>query len=414
MMNSVNTQLSSMLICRLFFYLVLLVSFVSVNLWSILPIGNLWTTWALRAVFIVAVIRYKRFLFSSEYQYKLLNYWLIWVAFCILHGAFVAENYWEWKQLINNGLSLFIPLFLWLFSKPWLTQYIYTRWYKYGLLAFMLFFSWTVGFTQFYLSPLLLLFCFFTLYRKKYAWVILFVGLYYALVHAEEGRAQFIKGVAALLMGVGCYFSYKIPYKLIKIGHLMAYLSTVLLFTIIIPDSSNMMLGNISEDEAVDNNKERNNLNKDTRSLIFYDVYKSAVDNDYWLIGHTPARGNEVSLSYLLYPEQYNEQFFNKNERPRNEMLHLNIFTWTGLVGFILYSILYVRASWLAVYRSNNRYISLLGCFVAFRWSFGWIEDTNDFSISDIALWTMIAMCYSPYFREMNAIQFKNWLRGLL
>lgn len=401
-------------ICRLFFLLVMLLTFVSVNQWSTMPIGNLWSTWTIRIVFILAIFKYKDYLFPLDKTCKPLKRWLLWTFFCIVHGIFIAENYWEWKQLINNGLVLFIPIFMWMFCRPDFTQYIYRNWYKYGLIAFALFFYWTVGPQQFYLSPLLLLFCFFPLFERKWGAIIFFAGLVYALCMAEDARSQFIKGMAALAIGVCTFYAYKISYSWIKRIFYIGFLSTGLLFTVVLSDASGLILGNISESKAVSNNENRDNVEKDTRSLIFYDVYTSALNHDYWLAGHSPARGNEVNISYLLYRKMYEDVYFNKNERHRNEMLHLNIFTWTGLIGLVLYAVMYMRASWLAVFRSNNRYIALLGCYVAFRWSYGWIEDTNDFCISDIALWTMIAMCYSPYFREMDAGQFKCWIKGLI
>lgn len=399
---------------NLFAILILLLTFISVNQFSTLPIGPLWFTWLIQISLIVLLFKFRSNIFPNQ-RNRLLNLYLIWIFISLLRGLFIAENYYEYKQLIMGGISLMCPIFIWLFYKPSLTSKIYKIWYKYALIAFVLFFVWISGFLQAYLSPLLLLFCFFPLFRKRHAWLILIIGLVYTLIRAEEGRSQFIKGGLALLVGVVSYYAALIPYKLIKIGHIACYLTSILLFVFVLTDASGLILGKMTEEDAIENNKNRDAVNKDTRSLIFYDVFNSALKNDYWLIGHTPARGNEIGVSSLLFMRSYSDDVvFNKGERHRNEMLHLNVFTWEGLIGLILYSLLYMRASFLSIYRSSNVYISFLGCYVAFRWSYGWIEDTNLFLISDVALWTMIGMCYSSKFRSMSNFQFKQWIRQLV
>ena len=79
--------------------------------------------------------------------------------------------------------------------------------------------------------------------------------------------------------------------------------------------------------------------------LIYIDVINSAIDNKYVLFGHTPARGNTIDVSEILFLYAYeggmNDISFNHGERFSNEAAFLNIFTWLGLVGLILYSIIY-------------------------------------------------------------------------
>lgn len=399
---------------NLFAILILLLTFVSVNQFSTLPIGPLWFTWLIQISLIVLLFKFRSNIFPNQ-RNKLLNLYLIWIFISLLRGLFIAENYYEYKQLIMGGISLMCPIFIWLFYKPSLTSKIYKIWFKYALIAFGLFFVWTSGFLQAYLSPLLLLFCFFPLFRKKQAYIILLIGLSYTLVRAEEDRSQFIKGSLALIVGVLSYYVVSMPYKLVKLGHIGCYLCSALLFIFVLTDASGLILGRMTEEDAIENNKNRDVLNKDTRSLIYYDVFNSAMKNDYWLFGHTPARGNEIGVSSLLFMGGYSDNMvFNKGERHKNEILLLNIFTWEGLVGLILYSLLYIRASYLSIYQCRNRYVSLLGCYVAFRWSFGWIEDINNFFISDVALWTMIGICYSSKFRNMTNIEFKEWIRRLI
>lgn len=93
-----------------------------------------------------------------------------------------------------------------------------------------------------------------------------------------------------------------------------------------------------------------------------------------------------------------------------NELCFPNMFTWLGLVGMILYCLVYLKAPYLAVYKSRNIFMKLIGVFIAFRFTYGWVEDFNSFSIMNIALWMIIAMGFSDSFRKMTNREFKYWI----
>ena len=152
------------------------------------------------------------------------------------------------------------------------------------------------------------------------------------------------------------------------------------------------------------------NVYSDTRTFIYLEVFASAIRNDYLIFGRTLARGNDSAFFGAFLGDDLKTGKF---ERHSNELLHLNILTWLGLVGVFLYSLIYIRGSWLAVYRSKNFYVKLMGIFVAFHWAYGWVEDFNRLDIQNIALWSVIAMSYSSKFRVMTDAEFRAWFRGV-
>ena len=189
------------------------------------------------------------------------------------------------------------------------------------------------------------------------------------------------------------------------------YFSFILVFAYVFSDFIGIMTGQLNQKET--NATEEYGV--DTRSLLYYDIINSAVENEYYVWGRTPARGNDINFSGKLFLNvNTNTEEFSRDERHANEVLHGNIFTWYGIVGVLLYFMIYYKASSLAVNHSNNIYIKLLGCYVAFRWTCGWIEDVNNFDIGNIALWSMIGMCYSKEFREMNNKEFRQWINTII
>jgi len=156
--------------------------------------------------------------------------------------------------------------------------------------------------------------------------------------------------------------------------------------------------------------QEDEDLAEDTRTFLYEEVISSAVYNQYVWQGRTPARGNDSEWFGAFNADELQT---GKYERFENEACHLNVFTWLGLIGIILYSLIYLRSSFLAVYKSNNTLMKLLGVFIAFRWAYGWVEDFNRLDIMNISLWMMIAMGFSETFRQMNNEQFKKWIVGV-
>jgi hypothetical protein len=99
----------------------------------------------------------------------------------------------------------------------------------------------------------------------------------------------------------------------------------------------------------------------------------------------------------------------NRGERLSNEVNILNIFTWTGVIGVILYSSIFFIASGLAINQSNNIYCKVLGVFISFKWAYGWVEDFSRFDINWITTWLLIGMCFSKSIRAKSNDEFKAW-----
>lgn len=351
-------------------------------------------------------------------DYKIINIYLFWAVICIIRGFFIAENYTEYRQNISAIPCCLLPLITWLAYYPDTVSKIFRFWYKYMLILTPLIFL--LESNVIYIAPLMLFICFLPLYKNKKTRIIfLILGILYFYISSIYGMRVFIiKIVMSFLFSIGVvYFKRLIKYHP-KIIATIAYSFIILIFTQILVGSYNVLLHKESPDNVLNEYKTADSAeNSDTRSLIIIDVINSAIQNNYVIWGRTPARGNNIEYSgiyfYWAYEDGENNASFNKGERHSNEAGFLNIFTWEGLIGLILYSFIYIKATILAIKKSNNIYIKSLGCLVGFYWSIGFIETINMLDSSNLALWIMIGMCYSIKFRKMNNLEFKNWVQTL-
>ena len=103
--------------------------------------------------------------------------------------------------------------------------------------------------------------------------------------------------------------------------------------------------------------KSEEKLTQDSRTFLYKEVLLSAQKNNYWILGRTPARGNETdAFAHIIERGQ-------RLERISNEASILNIFTWTGIIGVILFFLVFYKASWIAINQSRNIYSKLIGLF---------------------------------------------------
>jgi hypothetical protein len=400
--------------------LILLITFVSVNQWSTIPLGNTVIIWIIDFLTIGAILWYKKLYFnpSNGKDYLIVMLYMLWMVAGVIRGMFVAENYFEWKQLIEGATTLSLPLFVYVFSVPQILHKTLKIWIRYALPAFFIFFLWVTswGSKHYYLGPVFLLSCFLPVLKKK--WQFIFLGLLVLMLFANFGaRSQVIKAIASLLIIFAYIMGKYITNKTLKISHWMLYLMPVILLYLGISGTFNLFENMSSQDKevyaetkGVDGETVQENLAADTRTFIYQDVILSAIEHNYIFWGRTPARGNDTSI----YDENTADELLTgKNERHGNEVCFPNIFTWLGLIGMTLYCLIYLKSSYMAVYKSNNLFIKLVGVLIAFHFFYGWIEDFNRFDIANISIWMMISMAFSEQFRKMNNQEIKLWVTSL-
>ena len=386
---------------------------ISINQWSRFPLGNQWTDWLIdySLLFIVVwyIIKNRNLLFSREY--KLCTFYLIWSCLGFFFFFLIASNYWEYKQLFTGLLMTSLPCYAYLFREPRINCSVLHKWNIVMPFLFLFFFIWVCSSScYFFLFPFILLYgCFLPVVPGK--WKLIVCVMLVAFCLDFSTRSNIIKVVSTIAVCFAYSCRRIIPELIYRIVHWLFYISIPVLLGLAATGRFNILEDMSSSNEGKHMTvvgDEEQDLSDDTRTFIYIEVIQSAIDNNYILFGNTPARGN-YSESFVAGEYAMNEDLTGKGERHANELVHLNIFTWLGLVGLILYSIIYLQSSYYAVFRSNSVYMKLIGCTIAFHWVYGWIEDYNSFTVQNIWLWMMIGMGLSSKFRKMEDKQFKRW-----
>lgn len=381
-----------------------------------IPITNTIFWWILHLLILYVFFRAKKSFFDKRSRHDMLvvKLYLAWNLICIVRGIFIAENYWDFKGLLDNSISLSIPIVAYAISNEIVLKSLLKCYVKYALPLFILIcLLITKDAYGFYLVPI----SFFIFYLPvlNVRWKIITSFFTVVVLFADLGaRSNVIKFAVPILLLLIYYWRVFISVRILEMLRKLLMIAPFVLLLLAMGNVFNVF--NIHEYIKGDYNEieknaegvdEVSDLSADTRSPIYLEVLNTADKYNSWLIGRSPARGNETELFAGMV------ETTGRNERLGNEVAVLNIFTWTGAVGVILYMLVFYKASYLALNNSNNIFSKMIGLFVAFHWAYGWVEDINYFTLTTFFLWATIGFCFSKSFRSMSDIEMTNWVRGI-
>lgn len=387
--------------------------------WAEINAISLYVTWAIQLCYLaVAFSAYEANRFEAK-DNSLLKIYFVWVFLSIVRGAlfYTLGNYWIWKNWFNGSFDVLLPALIYLYARPEILSSILRTWLKYVpfLLICLLPFV-PRGAYHFFLGPIYIVAFFWPLYSGK--WKVIILLLMLLMLGADlTARSQVIKTAFVLFFSLLYLKRRFVSQALLKWMHWIFYILPLTLLFLGLTGRFNVLEDVFRGEGVVVTKIDRNgkaikeDLSSDTRTFIYIEVISSAIKHNYVWEGRTPARGNDSAFFGTFNAEELNTGLY---ERHSNEVGLPSLFTWLGLIGLILISLIYLRSSYLALYHSNNIYIKILGCFVAFRWSYGWIEDTYGYTPMILGLYMVMAMCMSKTFRQMNDNEMKGWLLGLV
>lgn len=380
-----------------------------------LELGNTAFWWVIQFFVLFLFWEIKKNYISEKHKKQLyvLNIYLLYISISFIRGVFIAEGYWDWKNLTSNIMCLLIPMVAFAMDSKFLLQYVYKKYIFYTAPLFLIV-QFFIARDEFglYLAPFSFLLLFIPILPNK--WKLICLGIAMYVILADFGaRSSIIKFVLPIITSLIYYFRKILSVKIFEFVRLILIALPLIFFSLGVLGSYNIFNPNGDKHKAlVDKKKDFNgniveeDLMADTRTFLYVDVLTSAQKSNSWVFGRSPARGN--------ISNGFGEGDLNKrNERNSNEVSILNYFTWLGIVGVLLIFILFYQASYLAINRSNNIFSKMMGLFITFRWAYAWVEDINNFSIQYLFLWLFIGFCYSESFRQMTDSQMKHWVQGI-
>lgn len=400
-----NRDMQNDLLNKVFRYGILLLSVSSIANTLPFVIAPFAFWWAFKAVMIWVMLR----LWDKSYHPRLIVLWMVMVLISCLVGTIYCRDYWDWKNFINNVLNYSICITALAVCVPEILQdalqILYKHFWKL-FIALALFLS-SDGISKIFI-PFSFLALFYPLLDskyRKYVWLALGISLAFGL----DGRSVLLRFLFCMAIGL---FSLRL--EIAKYARKWYWLFFILPFVFFVLAATGIF--NIFQiGEGFSSGEEKGRVNTaDTRTSLYEEVIATSMDRGTVLFGNTPARGYYSEWLTEMGDESDLMGSIHYGERGNTEASVLNVFMHFGIFGMIIYFLLFWRACYLGIFRSNNKYMPIIGLCVAFRYSMGWVEDFTNFDLNMFYIWAMIGMCYSPYFREMTDDEFIEWFDGIL
>lgn len=392
----------------------------SVLQWCDLPIGNTLVWWALRSVFLLFFIAHFKTYVRETPNTPILLFLTYVICMSIVGALFKAENYWDWKMLIDNMMIFSLPLAAFSINEEHLVARGINCWIRWAWIPLLMLWPFleSDAFGR-YLVPFTFLALMFPTLNKK--WTIALGGAFLiTVVYGFESRSDVIKFTVCLQLGLCLWIPYlsRWLFNLIKPAMWTFLFAPFIFMGLAISGTFNVF--EIEKELGLENKymmasslEDRDEVSAlaDTRTFLYAEEIESSIIGDYYIWGNTPARGY-LSLAFGQGTDE--DLGTKRGERQSCEVSILNVFNYFGLVGCLLYFIIFITASYLAVYKSENRYIQVIGLYVAFRWLFGFVEDFSRFDLNMMFLWFMIGMCYSERFRQRTDEEIELWFNYIV
>ena len=332
---------------------------------------------------------------------------LSWNILTIFRGVILAENYWDWKTLIfTNTPALLIPSIALLGYKIFAIKdlLLFIR-KKYFVLIFLLLIVVGLPTKIIYLWTPLYFFILVYRYlpvRQRYLIFILSIYLFSADFSA---RSSLIRITIAILLCLSFWWISRHLRLISNIHKILCVLPFILLFLGLSGTFNVFDMDSYIDTKMEVKNAEgrKEDLIADTRTGLYVECLSSMDKKNTFLFGEGGCG-------------KYHSKIFKNGligaNRYASEVGALNTLLYSGIIGLLLYWLVFVFASYKAINDSENILSKLLGLFIIFRWDFFFVEEFTSFSTNFFFLWLMIGMCLTPQFRYMTDEEICGWLES--
>ena len=279
------------------------------------------------------------------------------------------------------------------FSSLWLNKILFVV--IFFMLPFVNFFNWEIVFV-----PVCLYLLFWDCLSKKYKYLLVAMVLWCFLFNGQ--RAQIIR-ILFFLMIVFSAKTILFKKRILRTVNFAFYVFPIVMFILaalgsfnIFSDSSKLL----GSDVEVAGEK----LSEDTRTDLFVEAIDGAVYEKYVWYGKSPASGY-----YSVHFEKVKGQIgFTRLA----EVFVINIFTWCGIPGLIMFMLLYMYTSFRCIGKANNKYMQMVGLAISVCWLMDWFANSNyAMGVYHTIIYFMMGISLNDNLLKMNDKEFKNYFK---
>ena len=341
------------------------------------------------------------FIIENNYK-KIIGAYLIYFLFIFCYGLINSDTYIDYKYSFITYLPFILFYFVFQFALEKNTFLFTIKFFNNFIipLSFVLFFVGTKSipeFTSRLALSISLLILFIPYLKGVNQFIIISVSLL-ILFYDQNVRMYLINIIVSFLILSFYYFNI-IKKKYFNFLVILIFMTPIILIISAIIykfDIFNFFyeLGNLNSYE--------NELLANTRSFLYIDIFNST-DSIFKLIF-----GSGASASYESYLFSQSNSLLFEEGRYGTEVGFLNYLLKSGIIGFILFSLLLFYPINLGINHSNNILIKLISLKLTFNWFFMFLEYPFVVNMSYFLIYFIIGILSSSELRKLDDNQIKK------
>lgn len=340
---------------------------------------------------------------------NLIKIWLFWNILNMIRGGFLAMDYWDWKFLFYTSIPFsLIPFAIFIGQNLSWAKIIFRFTLKYIFpFGFLLIPLTMISSEELYsriMIPIGLFILFLPFLKSRWRILIVLVA-FVSIVMVLGFRSNIIKIAFSTALLLVYYFRNYIGQRLLRIVQFGLFFIPLVFLSLAITGQYNLFKDFSGDEGYYISNRNGDlevNNRADTRTFLYVEVFSSLNNSGHWLIGEG---------SSGKYQSEYFDYLEDNRGRYGSEVGILNILLYHGIVGVVIYFLVLFAVSTIAIKRSNNVLAKMLGLFIAFRWTFAFVEEFTQFDLNFYFFWLAIGLVSSASFRSMSDNDIKNYIK---
>ena len=329
--------------------------------------------------------------------------WLFWNIFSLIRGGFLASDYWDWKFLFFSSLSFSLIPLVFFFGKDLIItkttfNFVLKYLFQFGFLLIPLTLISNEELYSRLMIPISLFILFIPYLKLRWKLLIIIVAIT-SILMIVGFRSNIIKSGFSLLLLLIFYFQSYIKQIWLRLIHLSLFAIPIVLLILAVTDTYNIFAKSSeeSEDSYTTTNKfgDEESLMIDTRTFLYVDIFTTLENSGNWWIGEGAAGSYHSDLFY-------DDGGAIQGKRFGSEVGILNILLRNGIIGVLLYFLLLFTVSFIAIQQSANVLSKMIGLFIAFRWTYSFVEEFTQYDLNFFFFWIAIGLVSSINFRRMT------------
>jgi hypothetical protein len=327
-----------------------------------------------------------------------------------VRGLFLAKDYWDYKFLFFSALSFTLVCLAFFVGNNMQRSLIVFKFvlkylFPFGFLLIPLAIATNLELYSRIMISISLFILFIPFLRFRYKVLIVLVAVISILL-VIGFRSNIIKISFSLLLLLVYYLNMN--KRWLRIFNFSLFAMPIIMFLLAVSGTFNVFedISNSKKLQVTTDQSSGETLGGDSRTFLYVEVLNSINKRGNFLIGSGMSAGYD-SVLIDVSNGTYN------NKRYECEVGMLNVLMQSGLIGVLIYFLVVLKVSFLAINHSSNRLAKILGLYISFRWLFSFVEEFTQYDMNFYFFWLTVGLVSSNEFRNMNDKEIKNWIRSI-